>query len=178
MRKILFFVGLFFCIAIWRNVNAEVLSREFELLTGYGNAHLAVEVKDCSIVPVVARALWEIKPGGYIGGSVFGSYIIQPASEMETGVGILWQQRYNNDGTFSPYWEVEGGLLYTSLKTKEQATQGNFIFQTGIGSYISLNDDWKLDIGYRFRHYSNSSIELPNIGVNHHIVVVGLSWMF
>jgi len=178
MHKILFFTVLFFCVAFFYNVKAEVLSKEFELMTGYGNAHLAVEVKDCSIVPVIARGLWEIKPGGYIGGSAFTSYIIEPASEMEVGCGILWQQRYKNYERVSPYWEVEGGLLYTSLKTEEQATQYNFIFQTGIGTYISLNDDLKLDIGYRFRHYSNSAIELPNIGVNHHMLLVGLCWEF
>ncbi len=178
MRKILFFMVLFFCVALFNGVKAEVLSREFELMTGYGNAHLAVEVENCTIIPVIARALWEIKPGGYIGGNIFASSILKPAQEMEVGCGILWQQRYNNEGSFSPYWEVEGGLLYTSLKTKEQATQYNFIFQTGIGSYISLNDDLKLDIGYRFRHYSNSAIELPNIGVNHHMLLVGLCWDF
>ncbi|MDD5454964.1 MAG: acyloxyacyl hydrolase [Candidatus Ratteibacteria bacterium] len=178
MHRILFFVVLILTSTFLSSVHADVISREFEMMTGYGNAHLAVEVKDCSIIPVIARALWEIKPGGYIGGSVFGSYIVTPASEMEAGCGILWQQRYNNDGTFSPYWEVEGGLLYTSLKTEEQATQYNFVFQTGVGGYISLNDDLKLDIGYRFRHYSNSAIELPNIGVNHHMLLVGLSWNF
>ncbi len=178
MRKISVIMVLVFYFVFLNNVCAEVISREFEVMTGYGNAHLAVEVENCTIIPVVARALWEVKPGGYIGGSVFASYIIEPAPEMETGVGILWQQRYMQDRSFSPYWEVEGGLLYTSLKTEEQATQYNFIFQTGVGTYISLNDDLKLDIGYRFRHYSNSAIELPNIGVNHHIVLVGLCWDF
>jgi opacity protein-like surface antigen len=175
MTVLLIFV---FCFVFLNSVRAEVISREFEIMTGYGSAHLAVEVKECNIIPIIARALWEVKPGGYIGGSVFTSYIIEPASEMEAGCGILWQQRFNNQGSFSPYLEVEGGLLYTSLKTEEQATQYNFIFQTGVGTYISLNDDLKLDIGYRFRHYSNSAIELPNVGVNHHMLLVGLSWNF
>jgi hypothetical protein len=178
MRKISVVLIFVFCLVFFNNVQAEVLSREFEIMTGYGSAHLATEVKECTIIPVIARALWEVKPGGYIGGSVFASYIIEPAPEMETGLGILWQQRYMQDRSFSPYWEVEGGLLYTSLKTEEQATQYNFIFQTGVGTYILLNDDLKLDIGYRFRHYSNSAIELPNIGVNHHILLVGLCWNF
>ncbi len=115
--------------------------------------------------------MWEVKPGGYLGGDLFYSLMLEPAPEMETGCGIFWQKRYRNHESISPYWEVEGGLLYTSLKTEEQATQSNFIFQTGLGTYISLNDDLKLDIGYRFRHYSNSAIELPNIGVNHHMLV-------
>lgn len=178
MRRISALLVFVFCLVFLNNVQAEVLSREFEMMTGYGNAHLAVEVENCTIIPIIARALWEIKPGGYFGGDLFYSFILKPAQEMETGCGIFWQQRYMQDRSFSPYWEVEGGLLYTSLKTKEQATQYNFIFQTGVGTYISLNDGLKLDIGYRFRHYSNSAIELPNIGVNHHIVLVGLNWAF
>lgn len=178
MRKILFFMVLFFCVVFFHDVEAEVLSREFELMTGYGSGHLAVEVQRHVIIPVIARALWEVKPGGYFGGSMFVAPIVKPAQEMEVGCGILWQQRYRKYEKVSPYLEVEGGLLYSSLKTKEQATQYNFIFQTGLGTYITLDDDWKLDVGYRFRHYSNSAIELPNIGVNHHLLLVGLSWNF
>jgi opacity protein-like surface antigen len=178
MYRILFFVVLIFSIAFLYNAYAEVKSREFEIMTGYGIGHLAVEVEDCAIIPIIARAMWELKPGGYFGGDLFYSVMLEPAREMETGCGIFWQQRYRNHENISPYWEVEGGLLYTSLKTKEQATQGNFIFQMGLGTYISLKDDLKLDIGYRFRHYSNSAIELPNIGVNHHILLVGLCWNF
>ncbi len=178
MRKISVLLFFVFCFVSFNNLRAEVISRECELMTGYGIAHLAVEVQKHVIIPVIAKALWEVKPGGYVGGSVFVAPIIEPAHEMEVGCGILWQQRFNNQTRFSPYWEVEGGLLYSSLKTEEQGTQYNFIFQTGIGTYISLNDDWKFDIGYRFRHYSNSAIELPNIGVNHHMLLVGLSWEF
>lgn len=178
MYKILFFTVLFLSIICLGSVYAEVKSREFEVMTGYGIGHLAVEVEDCTIIPIIGRVLWELKPGGYFGADLFASMILEPAHEMETGCGIFWQQRYWKDEKVSPYWEVEGGLLYTSLKTEEQATQYNFIFQTGLGTYISLNDDWKFDVGYRFRHYSNSAIELPNIGVNHHMLLVGLCWEF
>ncbi len=178
MYRNLIFIVLIFGFALFNNTHAEVESREFEIMSGYGIGHLAVEVEECTIIPLIARASWEVKPGGYLGGDLFYSFMLEPAREMEAGCGIFWQQRYRNYESISPYWEVEGGMLYTSLKTEEQATQSNFIFQTGLGTYISLKDDLKLDVGYRFRHYSNSAIELPNIGVNHHMLVVGLSWDF
>ena len=178
MYKISVFIVLIFGFMFLQNTYADVESRQFELMTGYGIGHLAVEAKECTIIPLIARASWEVKPGGYLGGDIFYSSILAPAPEMEAGLGIFWQQRYMNYESISPYWEVEGGMLYTSLKTEEQATQYNFIFQTGLGTYISLNDDLKLDIGYRFRHYSNGAIELPNIGVNHHMLLVGLCWDF
>ncbi len=178
MYRISIFIILIFGLIFFNNVSADVLSKQFEVMTGYGIGHLAVEAEDCTIIPLIARASWELKPGGYLGGDIFYSSILKPVQEMEAGCGIFWQQRYRNHETISPYWEVEGGLIYVSLKTEEQATQGNFIFQTGLGTYISLNDDLKLDIGYRFRHYSNSAIELPNIGVNHHMLLIGLCWDF
>lgn len=178
MYKNLILIVLIFGFVLLSNIYAEVESRQFEIMTGYGIAHLAVEVEKCTIIPIIGRAMWEVKPGGYVGGDLFYSLILEPAQELEAGCGIFWQKRYRNYENISPYWEVEGGLLYTSLKTKEQATQYDFVFQVGLGTYISLKDDLKLDIGYRFRHYSNSAIELPNIGVNHHMLLVGLSWNF
>lgn len=178
MYRILTLIVFVFSIILFNNLYAEVESREFELMAGYGTAHLPREVETYVVIPLIGRALWEIKPGGYVGGDVFYASVLEPESDMEVGCGLFWQRRYKNHEKISPYWEAECGLIYTSLETEEQATQWNFILQLGLGTYFSLKDDLKLDVGYRLRHYSNAGIELPNIGINHHMVVVGLSWKF
>ena len=67
MHKALTFVFLILSVVCFSSVHAEVHSREFELMSGYGIGHLAVEVEDCAIIPVIGRVLWELKPGGYFG---------------------------------------------------------------------------------------------------------------
>jgi lipid A 3-O-deacylase len=176
--KISTLVVLFLGFALLNNIYAEVESREFELMAGYGTANLPKEAETHRVIPFIGRALWEVKPGGYVGGDIFYASVLEPESDMEAGCGLFWQRRYRNYEKISPYWEAECGLIYTSLETEEQATQWNFILQLGLGTYFSLKDDLRLDIGYRLRHYSNAGLELPNVGINHNMVVVGLSWEF
>lgn len=178
MYKFSIFIVLLLVFVFFNNVQADVLSREFEVITGFGSTYLPKSSETHEIIPLIGRALWEVKPGGYVGGDIFYSSVLKPESDMEVGCGLFWQRRYRNHERFSPYWEAECGLIYTSLETEEQATQGNFILQLGTGSYFALKDDLKLNIGYRLRHYSNAGIEMPNVGINHNVFIVGLNWNF
>jgi len=178
-------IAIFFCMIALISISgfpyslyAEPEWKQFELMSGYGIAHLPAEVEKHKIIPLVGRFYCEVKPDGFFGADIFYTSVLEPASKMEAGGGIFWQQRYRAYSKISPYWEAEGGLIYTTLDTKEQTTNENLLLQLGFGTYISLKDNLQFDAGYRLRHYSNAGIKLPNIGINHHMLVFGLCWNF
>jgi len=176
-------VGLFFFLVmllVSSHAQAEEsFFDEFEFMTGFGRAHLPREVTKSDVILLNARLAHEKRPDSqYWGFDFFLNPVLEPERETEVGCGIFWQQRADTAGKFDPYWDAECGVMYTTLETEEQATQGNFILQLGIGTYYEIKEDLKLDVGYRLRHYSNAAIRLPNIGVNYHMVIVGLSHSF
>ena len=86
MFRVIIYVFLILGFAAgFNNLHAEVLSREFEVLTGFGSAHLPIEVEKHKIIPLIGRALWEVKQGGYVGGDIFYASVLEPESEMEAG---------------------------------------------------------------------------------------------
>lgn len=62
-----------------------------------------------------------------------------------------------------------------SQHTLEQSTQYNFLPQAGAGLIYFLKPDLGLNLGYRYRHLSNSSLKRSNKGINVDMILAGLS---
>lgn len=105
--------------------------------------------------------------------------VISPTpNNVEAGLGFGFQYMYPLTKKLYPYAEIGSGVIYLSQHTAEQSTQFNFHSQAGCGIYYFIKDNVALNVGYRFRHISNCSIEEPNSGINTQIGLAGVSLFY
>jgi lipid A 3-O-deacylase len=163
--------------------------REISLVTGYGAASLEKKSGAYEIIPVLPQFGFDINPllkkmnitpRGTLEFIIepLVNVVISPDSNAEIGFSLLLNYSDNITSRIAPY--IEGGLgaIHTTQNTHEQGTQYNFLTQVGAGLQFFLNDTFALKGGYRFRHMSNAGIDDDNSGINHHFVLVGLSYFF
>jgi hypothetical protein len=163
--------------------------REISLVTGYGTASLEKKSADYEIIPVLPQFGFDINPLlekmnitprgtlEFVTEPIL-NVVISPDANTELGFSLLIKYSDKITSRIAPYIEGGLGVLYTTQHTHEQGTQYNFLSQVGAGLQFFLNDDYALTGGYRFRHMSNAGIDDDNSGINHHFVLVGLSYFF
>lgn len=105
----------------------------------------------------------------------FVSGITQPSSNADLGLGLIFRYSYPLTEKFYPYVEGGSGLYYMTLQTKEQGSQFNFVDQAGFGFSYFLKEDVAVNIGYRYRHVSNCSLDKPNDGIDGDVILGGIS---
>jgi len=64
-----------------------------------------------------------------------------------------------------PYFEIEGGTLFTNTKVPEGTSQINFTTSGGIGAHF-LGEKRNFTVELRFQHISNAGMTKPNPGIN------------
>ena len=64
-----------------------------------------------------------------------------------------------------PYFEIEGGALFTNTKVPEGTSQINFTTSGGFGAHF-LGDKHNFSAEVRFQHISNAGMTNPNPGIN------------
>lgn len=97
------------------------------------------------------------------------------ADTMNQAGAIGMLRLVRGKGGFRPYAELGlGGALLsrTDLGSKEFST--NFQFSEHVGLGLELGD--RFSVGWRFSHYSNGDIEMPNDGIDLHQFVIGASF--
>ncbi|HAX92757.1 MAG TPA: hypothetical protein DCY25_02210 [Bacteroidales bacterium] len=104
--------------------------------------------------------------------------IFEPRSDYEAGIGLGAQYLYSLTKKFNPYILASAGPHYLSLNSTDQAPGFNILLTAGAGSYYYLDSKTAINIGWRFRHISNAGMRRPNIGINMHCGVIGLSFFF
>ena len=83
----------------------------------------------------------------------------------------------DKDSRFRPYVDVGVGIAVFSASRFEGRQFGsNFQFTDvfGFGGHFGQHNQWKL--GYKFQHYSNGSVKIPNKGINFHFL--SLSYLY
>ena len=108
----------------------------------------------------------------------FLSAVLGPERNMEGGCNLLLKYAYPLTARFFPYIEGGTGLLYTTQHFEEQSTHLNSIVQGGVGFQYFFRQNTSLDVGYRFRHFSNGGIKKPNEGINTQAVLIGVSFFY
>jgi len=163
--------------------------REVSLMTGYGTASLEKKSSDYDIIPILPQFGFDINPllekmnitpRGTLEliTEPILNVVISPDANTELGFSLLLNYSDKITSRIAPYIEGGLGVVYTTQHTHEQGTQYNFLTQVGAGLQFFLNDTFALKGGYRFRHMSNAGIDDDNSGINHHFVLVGLSYFF
>ncbi len=158
--------------------------KEFSFYTGRGIADIR-EKGDYEVVILGLRFGFDMNPlfrnriKGLFTFNIepFLSPVINPDNNLEFGCHFMLRYGYRWE-KFMPYVEAGTGFMYTTQHVREQGTQWNFSSQGGVGFYYFFKDDLALNIGYRYRHFSNLSVEEPNGGVDLNNVIVGISWFF
>ncbi len=64
-----------------------------------------------------------------------------------------------------PYYQIEGGTLFTNTKVPEGTSQINFTTSAAVGMFVlGKKHNWTAEV--RFQHISNAGISNPNPGIN------------
>ena len=72
-----------------------------------------------------------------------------------------------------PFFEIEGGTLFTNTKVPELTSQVNFTTSAALGMHVlGEKHDWTAEV--RFMHISNAGLATPNPGIN--TIQVRLGW--
>lgn len=72
-----------------------------------------------------------------------------------------------------PFFEIEGGTLFTNTKVPELTSQINFTTSAALGMHVlGEKHDWTAEV--RFMHISNAGLATPNPGIN--TIQVRLGW--
>ena len=72
-----------------------------------------------------------------------------------------------------PFFEIEGGTLFTNTKVPEGTSRVNFTSSGALGAHIlGEKHDWTAEV--RFMHISNAGISSPNPGIN--TIQVRIGW--
>jgi len=102
--------------------------------------------------------------------------IIAPESNVEFGFDLLLKYSFPIVKKFWPYVEAGNGWIYSTQHTPEQSTQWNFLSQIGAGFSFFVKENVSLNLGYRYRHYSNNSTKEPNRGIDSSMYIIGISF--
>jgi len=159
--------------------------KEIGFLTGYGTASLEKKSADYEVIPILPRFGFDINPlKGNLGGDLeliaepIMNVVISPDANAEFGASFLLKYSGHITSRIAPYIEGGIGMVNTTQHTHEQGTQFNFLPQVGAGLQFFLNNNLALTGGYRYRHMSNAGLSDDNSGINHHFILVGVSYFF
>ncbi|HKY70185.1 MAG TPA: acyloxyacyl hydrolase [Gammaproteobacteria bacterium] len=89
-----------------------------------------------------------------------------PVFRLQRRASVMGVVPYGEIGV-SPSWLTQREISQRKLSI-------HFQFEDKIGFGFRFGKNQKIDLGYRFIHYSNASIKRPNSGVNIQMVNLGL----
>ena len=172
-----------------KNVNQEETIeylKEFGLYSGWANGNLKYQQGDYEMIPLYLQIGFDItslfnkiniKPTGRVKFVLepFLNTVISPSSNIEVGNNFILKYSHAITQKISMYFEFGLGLLYTTQHTYEQGTQFNFSQQGGAGFSYLFSENKAINLGYRFRHFSNADIKEPNGGIDMDYFLFGVT---
>jgi lipid A 3-O-deacylase len=93
--------------------------------------------------------------------------IFQPANTAY-GVAldpITLKWNFASPGRFSPFMELNGGVLFTNHNVPTGTNTVNFASSLALGTHI-LQEKYNWSIEARYMHISNAGLAVPNPGIN------------
>jgi hypothetical protein len=93
-------------------------------------------------------------------------------------IGLVPMFRFIGDWEgVAPYFDIGiGSYLVSTSHINDRNLGTNFQFGDQIGLGVLFGEDQRWEAGYKFQHHSNGSIQLPNDGINFHMLNV--SWRY
>lgn len=87
------------------------------------------------------------------------------------------QQKNIGDGLLAPYAEAGIGLhLIGPTSIGDRSFSNALQFGSHIGMGVRFGEQGKYDLGYRYQHISNGSLDSPNNGIELHNLSIGMSY--
>ena len=157
------------------------------LIAGYGT-HFSDQKEKHETIFLIWRLGLEMKPLLPFFKNHRGSFsivlepqvnpVLSPGKCFGFGVGIGIEYTYPVSEYIKPYFVATIGPHIITDDIKTQARGFIFSDVIGCGVYIPLNRFTTLNFGYRIRHMSNAGFSSPNSGIDHQILVSGISYIF
>ncbi len=164
----------------------KVHLRERGFLSGWRDGDLE-KADDYQVIPFIMRFGFDLTPlvrrissPSLLELEVepFLSPVLGPETNIEGGFNLLLKYAYPLTARVFPYIEGGTGLLYTTQHFEKQSTHLNSIVQGGVGFQYFFHKSTSLNIGYRFRHFSNGGLKEPNEGINTQAFLIGISFFY
>ena len=163
----------------------HVLSLE----AGYGEQFDAWNTKITGLDAVNAGIRFGFLPWGAVGSGPFkGAFeigvepfyqrFVEPKTAFFAGLGAVARYHVLPLGRLVPYVELGAAPGYTDLRVREQQTNFVFLLFGGVGASYFVTERSALYAGYRLQHISNADTDSPNMGINSHTGVIGVSIFF
>ncbi len=111
-------------------------------------------------------------------GELFGGSQFVPNSRYFTGFTPFLRYNLATGTRWVPFVEFGAGLSGTDIGKPDLSTTFEFNLQLGVGTYYFFCKDKAVSLQYRFLHFSNAGIDVPNYGVDTTGVMLGLDWFF
>ncbi len=189
MKNCLSAVLLLFLVSVaGAQARPEDGGREFQLWTG-GGPSVAGGTSDTSVWNVGLRYGWILtRPHGpgflngrfeYVVDAVPVFMVFQPHSTAYgAGVnplGLKWD--FAARGRIEPYFELNGGTLFTSHEAPAGTSNVNFTSAAALGMHL-LGDKHAFSLEVRYMHISNAGLSSLNRGINTVQVRIGVGKFF
>lgn len=179
---------LFVSAAAWAQARPEDGGREFQVWTG-GGPSVAGGTSDTSVWNVGVRYGWIVtRPHGpgflngrfeYCVDAVPVFMVFQPRNTAYGGgvnpLGLKWD--FAARGRIEPYFELNGGTLFTNHDVPAGTSDINFTSAAALGMHL-LGDKHAFSVEIRYMHISNAGLERLNPGINTVQVRVGVGKFF
>jgi lipid A 3-O-deacylase len=99
----------------------------------------------------------------------------KPDTAVLFGATPLVRYVVDTGGRWKPFVEGGVGFALTDIGGPSLGGKLQFSPQGGAGVYWFMKRDLALAAQHRFIHYSNASLRSPNVGINQHVFLVGLT---
>jgi lipid A 3-O-deacylase len=189
MKKLLIAIALLWLSSLaWAQTRPEDGGHEFQIWTG-GGPSVPGGTSDTSIWNVGLRYGWILtRPHGpgFLNGRfeytvdavplfmVFQRYNTAYGAGFDP-LGLKWD--FAARGRIEPYFELNGGVLFTNHQVPTGTSSVNFTPSSALGMHL-LGDKYAFSVEVRYQHISNAGLSSPNPGINTVQVRVGVGKFF
>jgi hypothetical protein len=188
MKTGLITIALLLCSAAWAQNRPEDGGHEFQIWTG-GGPSVPGGTTDVGVWNLGARYGWILtRPHGpgflngrfeYVVDAVPVFIVSQRYNTTYGGgvnpLGLKWD--FAARGRIEPYFELNGGTLFTTQDVPTGTSSVNFTSAAALGMHV-LGDKHAFSVEVRYMHISNAGLASPNPGINTVQVRVGVGKFF
>ena len=190
VRRIFFVLGVLMMVTCARELRAqgspENSSREIQIWTGGGHG-INGSTSDTGVWNLGLRyglILTSPHGPGFLKGQLEYAFDVVPAwvitQKTNTAYGggvnpFAFKWILSEPKKVKPFFEIEGGTLFTNKEVPENTSQVNFTTSGALGMHVlGEKHNWSAEV--RFMHISDAGMTTPNPGINTIQVRLGFGW--
>jgi hypothetical protein len=190
VRRIFFALGVLMMVTCARELRAqgspENSSREIQIWTGGGHG-INGSTSDTGVWNLGLRyglILTSPHGPGFLKGQLEYAFDVVPAwvitQKTNTAYGggvnpFAFKWILSEPKKVKPFFEIEGGTLFTNKEVPENTSQVNFTTSGALGMHVlGEKHNWSAEV--RFMHISDAGMTTPNPGINTIQVRLGFGW--